>query len=410
MSQMIRLRDAMARPVLIGAMALFLCFGFAHNARAGWQSYSLWFADNDDAVDYIERFVDENDPKSFLSVYVFKDGTVLYKKDHDSNPNPDDSSSGPKGDFQSRIDLAKQHGGGNWTGEREFWDSPVGQRLTSQGKGPGPVINPGDDNAGGGPGNPSRGKEKLGEPILIDKTGGLGAGGEGGFQFNAGSPADQLNKPGGPPGGNQGGGGSDDDDDKGGHKPPPGSNFGPAELVDPLGPPIARLAKKPTGKITLGALGGPDTKTGKRKSGEAFLPYVEQKSLKKSSGITKGSEQGVIAIIKPGETNAAGGGAWGPGTTQSLPYVEQKSLKKSSGKTKGSEHGVIAIIKPGETTGIGNPELKNGGALGGPDTKGVSQNTFSALGGHSSLSARISGASMSGVGRVGAGVGSLRVR
>jgi hypothetical protein len=363
MSQMIRLRDAMARPVLIGAMALFLCFGFAHNARAeNWVKGDTHFADNDDTLDWSVTIVDQDNPSHYFVVYQWKDGASTVIEAHDGNPGPDDP--GPKkGDQQSRIALAKQHGGGNWTGEREFWDSPVGQRLTSQGKGPGPVINPGDDNAGGGPGNPSRGKEKLGEPIFIDKTGGLGAGGEGGFQFNAGSPADQLNKPGGPPGGNQGGGGSDDDDDKGGHKPPPGSNFGPAELVDPLGPPIARLAKKPTGKITLGALGGPDTKTGKRKSGEAFLPYVEQKSLKKSGGITKGSERGVIAIIKPGET-----------------------------------------------TGIGNPELKNKGALGGPDTKGVTQNTFSSLGGNSSLSARISGASMSGVGRVGAGVGSLRVR
>jgi hypothetical protein len=69
-------------------------------------------------------------------------------------------------------------------------------------------------------------------------------------------------------------------------------------------------------------------------SGEGHLPYVEQKSRKKSSGKTKGSERGVIAIIKPGdktstgmfgskgksspgETNAAGGGAWSPGTAQS---------------------------------------------------------------------------------------------
>jgi hypothetical protein len=219
------LRGTIARPVLIGAIALSFCLGFPHNVRAGWLSYSLWFADNDDAVDYIEKFVDENDPKSYLSVYVFKDGTVLYKKDHDSNPNPDDSSSGPKGDLQSRIDLAKQHGGGNWLGEREFWDSPLGRSLTSKGKGPGPVINPGDDNAGGGLGNPSLGKEKLGDPLIIDKTGTIGSSKGGGFQFDAGSPADQLNKPGGP-GGNQGGGGSDNDDDKGSHKPPPGSEVG----------------------------------------------------------------------------------------------------------------------------------------------------------------------------------------
>ena len=267
----------------------------------------------------------------------------------------------PKGDRKSQIALAKQHGGGKLVPDAEFWNTPLGQRLTAGGKGPKPVINPSDEDQGGGAGDPSKGKEKLGGPLIIDKTGGLGAGGESGFQFNAGSPADQLNKPGGPPGGNQGGGGSDDDDDKGSHKPPPGTFFGPADLVDPLGPPIARLAKKPAGKITRAALGGPDTKTGKRKSGEAFLPYIEQ-----------------------------------------------KSLKKVSGKTKGSEH--IAVIKPGATTGIGDPELKNKGTLGGPDTKGATLNTLSGHGGHSSLSVRMSGASMSGVGRVGAGVGGLRVR
>jgi len=307
------LGGTIARRTLIGAVALFCCLGVAHDARAGWLSYDLWFADNDDAVDYIEKFIDEDDLKTRLYVYVFKDGTVSYKTVHDSNPNPDDSSSGPKGDQQSRIALAKQNGGGNWVSERAFWDSPLGQRLTGKGKGPGPVINPGDDDAGGGPGDPSRGKEKLGgPPLIIDKTGGFGAGGGGGFQFNAGSPAEQLKKPGGP-GGNQGGGGSDDGDDKGSNKPPPGTFFGPADLVDPLGPPIARPAAKGTGKSTVGALGGPDTKTTgialggpdtksrKGKAGEAYLPYVEQKSLKKDSGKTKGSERGVIAIIKPGE-------------------------------------------------------------------------------------------------------------
>ena len=57
------------------------------------------------------------------------------------------------------------------------------------------------------------------------------------------------------------------------------------------------------------------TQPGSSNPNETSLPYIEKKSLKKSSGNTKGSEQGVIAIIKPGETTAAGGGAWGPGTT-----------------------------------------------------------------------------------------------
>jgi hypothetical protein len=350
MSQMIQyLRDSVARQVLIGAVALFFCFGFAHNAQAEhWKTGDLNFADNNDTLDYWYTTVDLDNPSHYFSVYVWKDGTIAILEGDDGNPGPDDPEP-KKGDQQSRIALAKQHGGGNWISEREFWDSPAGRSLTAGGQGPKPVINPADDDVGVGPGDPSRGKEKLGD-LIIDKTGGLDAGGENGFQFNAGSPADQLHQPGGPPGGS-GGGNSNDDDDKGSHKPPPGSNYGPAELVDPLGP--------PTGKITLGALGA-NTWTGKRKSGEVFLPHVEQ-----------------------------------------------KSLKKSSGKNKGSEHGVIAIIKPGETTGIGNPEIKD--ALGGPDTKGVTQNTWTGLGGHSAMNARISVGSMGGsVGRI--GVGSIRVR
>ena len=343
MSQMIQLlRGATARRVLIGTIALFFCVSFPHNARADWVSFSLWYGQNDDAIDYIEKFVDVNDENSYLSVYVFKDGTYIWHYDHASNPNPDDSSSGPKGDQQSRIDLAKQHGGGNWLGEREFWDSPLGRSLTSKGKGPPAVINPGDDNTGAGQGNPSRGKEKLGDPLIIDKTGGLGAGGEGGIQFNAGSPAEQFKNLGTPPGNPDG-----DDDDKGSHKPPPGTFFGSADLVDPLGPPIARTAKSGPGKGKHVALGGPDTNTWTGKSGRGLLPHIEQRSPKSNSGKAKSSERGVIAIIKPGEGL--------------LPYIEQKSPKTSSGKTKGSERGVIAIIKPGDKTGIGNAGVKGKG-------------------------------------------------
>jgi hypothetical protein len=66
-------------------------------------------------------------------------------------------------------------------------------------------------------------------------------------------------------------------------------------------------------------------------------------------GVKAGKSQ-ASSNPNPGETTAAGGGAWGPGT-QSLPYIEKK--KKNSGNTKGSEQGVIAIIKPGETTAAG---------------------------------------------------------
>jgi len=285
------------------ALTLLLCLSVPGDVKADWVLVGWDIGDKDDDYYDVEHFWDPDTGK-YMNWYWWKDGTseAVFSP---GNPDPDGTSSGPKGDLQSRIDLAKQKGGGNWVSEREFWDSPLGQSLTGKGKGPSPVINPGDDNAGGGPGDPSRGKEKLGDPLIIDKTGTIGAGKGGGFQFDAGSPADQLNKPGGP-GGNQGGGGSDDDDDKGSHKPPPGSFYGPADLVDPLGPPIARPAKKGTGKITVGALGGPDTKSRKGKSGEGSLPYVEQKSLKKDSGKTKGSERGVIAIIKPGAKTGMG--------------------------------------------------------------------------------------------------------
>jgi hypothetical protein len=143
-------------------------------------------------------------------------------------------------------------------------------RLTAKGKGPGPVINPSDDAPGGGPSAPSKEavkalkkafgkpddpnivKGKLGGGVIIDKTEQIGSGKGGGFQFNAGSPAEQLKKGGGPSG-PPGGGGSDDDDDKGSNKPPTGSNFGPTELIDPLGPPIQGRQEKGTGTRALGS-------------------------------------------------------------------------------------------------------------------------------------------------------------
>jgi hypothetical protein len=125
--------------------------------------------------------------------------------------------------------------------------------------------------------------------------------------------------------------------------------------------PAPKSANKGIGKIALGA---PDTTTGTGTSGEGFLPYIEQ-----------------------------------------------RSLKQNSGKTKGSERGVIAIIKPGDKTGIGNAGFKGKGkvALGGSDTKGIQQNTFGgAPGGHSSLNFRLPGGSMTRIGSIGAG--SFRAR
>ena len=86
-----------------------------------------------------------------------------------------------------------------------------------------------------------------------------------------------------------------------------------------------------------------------------LLPHVEQKLPRNNSGKTKGSERGVIAIIKPGEGQ--------------LPYIEQKSPRNNSGKTEGSERGV----------------------------------TFGGMpGGQSPLNFRMPGGSMSGIGSIGA--------
>lgn len=173
------------------------------------------------------------------------DHVKVTPKKGDSNPNPEDPSSGPKGDLGSAMGRAKQKGGGKFVEEQNFWKSPGGKSLGSKGKGPNPVINPSDEGGGGGTGSPGAGAQNLGKPHIINKGGPIGAGKGGGFQFNSGSPADQLKKPGGPAGQPGGGGsGGGDDNDGSHHKPPPGSNFGPAELVDPLGPPISFDKKK----------------------------------------------------------------------------------------------------------------------------------------------------------------------
>src|SRR5262245_45476834 len=88
---------------------------------------------------------------------------IVGKNKDPSNPNPEDPSSGPKGDISSQIALGKQKGGGNQFAGVDFWKTPLGRHLSAGGSGPGPVINPSDDGTGqGGPRNPGVGKEKLG--------------------------------------------------------------------------------------------------------------------------------------------------------------------------------------------------------------------------------------------------------
>ena len=225
--------------------ALLLSLGFPQDARADLQPMpgTLWFGNSDDPDDpaWVEWYIDDETLDVFISE-TDKDGSVSIEKvGNGGDPNPDDPSSKPEGDLNSLIAAAKQKGGKLFT-DSDFWKSPLGQRLSAGGNGPGPVINPSDDGGGqGAPRNPSLGKEKLGAPQIFNKFGQVGSG-HGGFQFDAGSPADQLKTHGGSPSGK----GDGDGNDKGSHKPPPGSNFGPAELVDPLGPPTARDAAKGT--------------------------------------------------------------------------------------------------------------------------------------------------------------------
>jgi len=255
--------------LLVGTAALFFCLSIS-NARAdgvavkgSWKEIGRDINiddDNNDDDDYdtIYHYVNSKDPNEFLLVFHYKDGTVdsyQGKYKDGSNPNPEDPSSGPKGDLSSLIARAKQKGGGKLFKDGDFWKSPLGQRLSGGGSGPGPVINPSDDGVGpGGQFNPSFGKEKLGAPQIFYKYGPAGSGKGGGFQFDGGSPGDQLKTHG--PGGHQGSTGSGNGDDKGSHKPPPGSNFGPVELVDPLGPPIARAVSNGTGKGFTNIAGG----------------------------------------------------------------------------------------------------------------------------------------------------------
>jgi hypothetical protein len=132
--------------------------------------------------------------------------------------------------------------------------------------------------------------------LIIDKTGDLGSGKGGGFQVNAGSPGEQIKKPGGP-GGHTGGGSDDDDDDKGSSPPDPG--YGPAELVDPLGPFIKpvkttggndrrnRDAKKTSGKSppkkTVELQRAPVKQSVALKRTPAKQPAFETQSPEKSS-------------------------------------------------------------------------------------------------------------------------------
>ena len=82
-------------------------------------------------------------------------------------------------------------------------------------------------------------------------------------------------------------------------------------------------------------------------SGEGYLPYIEQKSRKKGS--KPGDKTGTGKFVSkgksnPGETNAAGGGAWSPGTAPGYG---------------------TGVLNPGTNPAIDTPRMGTPGAIGG---------------------------------------------
>ncbi len=154
----------------------------------------------------------------------------------DSNPNPDDSSSGMKGDYSSAVPLAKQNSelkgivGGF---EYDWARTPIGRHRTGSGNGKIPAHNPNpdDDNGASTPPNPLK-------PPDFDPGSGFGGGSSGWFNPNSGSPAGQLKKHG-KKRGNQGGGDDSGSDPTGGDGMF-GDLPGPPELVNPN--PVSTMA------------------------------------------------------------------------------------------------------------------------------------------------------------------------
>src|ERR1041384_8252803 len=154
--------DRMRRAVSLAALALSLGLCAPVAAKAELILVTVHFGDKDEPndPDYIDYFIDDETFEHWMGIKD-KDGSYLLVKTGDKgNPTPDDPSSGGKADQKSQSALAKQHGGGDIAGERNFWETPAGKHAGSGGSGPGPVINPsGEDPLKGGTGNPSLGKE-----------------------------------------------------------------------------------------------------------------------------------------------------------------------------------------------------------------------------------------------------------
>ena len=114
--------------------------------------------------DWVEFYIDEQDREWVIIVKNYKIDDVITPSD----PGPDDTDH-VRGDFSSMIALLKRRGG-PLVMDTAFADTPLGRRLTRDGKGLVPVYNPSDSgfDPGDGPG--------------------------GGFDPGAGSPQDQLKR------------------------------------------------------------------------------------------------------------------------------------------------------------------------------------------------------------------------
>jgi hypothetical protein len=211
--------------------------------------FAVFVVNNQPASADISRFVFLEDGDGILE-FVYDDelnlkGMVFYDEYWNiyhiefGNPNPEDASSGMKGDYDSAVSLAKQNSelkgivGGI---EYDWANTPIGRHQTGSGKGKIPAHNPNPSDSEGASTPP-----RPLEPPDFDPGKGSVGGGSGWFDPNGGSPAGQLKKNG-KKRGNQG------DDDDGGSDPTGGDGMfgdlpGPPELVNPDPVSFAAAAK-----------------------------------------------------------------------------------------------------------------------------------------------------------------------
>jgi hypothetical protein len=186
----------------------------AADARAEFKKTDEFILDNGAVVEVFH----DADTGEWVFV-VFESDYVVYYKDGEDNPNPEDSTGDGRSDWQGRLDLAKQKGGGAITIDPQ--DFLFGQGQTARGEGLVSVHNPFDvfrayeEETGGG---------------------GFGGGYSGDGEGFAAWLRSKIKHGGG--GGGGGGGGEDDygDEDKDPSKGmfPSGEELpGPPELVNP---------------------------------------------------------------------------------------------------------------------------------------------------------------------------------